>query len=151
MDRSERSFAVVTMIGRTAARSRPMELLGLAQLDTGARALAARSFTFSAGVYLIGSSSEVSLRRCSKSAIPPVSVFSSFHDPVSSSPSVCDARGHKISPLQTRARPAAISEIPSAHVVHDAVGLVHVKGRGVPRGRVCVGVGYLDGGPRAER
>ena len=55
-----------------------MELLGLAQLDTGARALAARSFTFSAGVYLIGSSSEVSLRRCSKSAMPPVSVFSSL-------------------------------------------------------------------------
>ena len=128
-----------------------MELLGLAQLDTGARALAARSFTFSAGVYLIGSSSEVSLRRCSKSAIPPVSVFSPFHDSVSSSPSVCDARGRKMSPAADEGEASGYQrDTESAHVAHDAVGLVHVKGRGVPRGRVCVGVGYLDGGPRAE-
>jgi hypothetical protein len=40
-----------------------------------ARAGAARASTISAAVYLRGSSSEVSLRRSSTSAMPPVSVF----------------------------------------------------------------------------
>ena len=114
----------------------------MAELTSMARALAARSSTFSAAVYLRGSSSEVSLRRFSKSAMPPVSVFSSFCDSVFSSSSVRDARGHKISAPQTRARPATISEIPRARML--PLASCNVKGRGVPA-LACVRWGGLLG------
>jgi hypothetical protein len=65
-------------------------------------------------VYFKGSSSLLSLRRCTRSASPTLSVSWS-------SPSVRD-RGHKMSPPQTNARPMTISAIPRTSILRPQNG-----------------------------